>query len=81
MDFEVEQMSMCQNVFAIRPLPDLYRAEHYALRCAWAVLLSTAMVGAVWGCYRILVDYSQKPVVVTYFVQVSVRRNGVVNEC
>ena len=35
------------------------------------MILAGALCGAVWGCYSIVRDYQKSPLVVSYFVQVT----------
>lgn len=53
----------------IHGLGDLYRAKNSHLRWFWVVTFFGALAAAVYGCYHIVEQYIEAPVVVSYFVQ------------
>lgn len=60
----------CQRS-TLHGLSDLCRAENWWLRGFWLVTFVGACAAAIYGCYHIMEQYMESPVVVSYFVQES----------
>uniref|UniRef100_A0A914PU25 Uncharacterized protein n=1 Tax=Panagrolaimus davidi TaxID=227884 RepID=A0A914PU25_9BILA len=74
-DAENVPLNSCDNGFEMfkehstfHGVKDLYRANRPTTKCLWILILCVSISFSIQGCYMIISEYLQRPVIVSYFV-------------
>ncbi|MCP3665521.1 MAG: amiloride-sensitive sodium channel family protein, partial [Gammaproteobacteria bacterium] len=63
-----DEVSQFFSITTMHGLSDVYRANGFIRKLTWLLIFVAALLAAVYGCYAIVAEYVQGPVVVSYMV-------------
>uniref|UniRef100_A0A915IK77 Uncharacterized protein n=1 Tax=Romanomermis culicivorax TaxID=13658 RepID=A0A915IK77_ROMCU len=65
--FLEETSKFCQNS-TLHGIGELYRADNKTVRVFWMIIVIGAFGASIYGCYAILDQYMEAPVIASYIV-------------